>query len=189
MTNFKHRKGYGRTVKQFTVNVKNNVGEVIYTRELETGVIKNMGHFIHSVIDTLESVVMVDKYMDFGFGDMDLCCEVNGHLLNIEFKGNFVKLLKGKSQLTQAVNMAETSKVTTIFVEGTPDSPHRLFSVSHVPVFNDWNISRVNGIDGLNTYIRRWYDYVIKQKGVRGTDAYDKVEQLRNTLKKQLGRF
>lgn len=187
MAEFKLREGQDRTVKNFKVQVRDDNGTVIYTRKLETAVIRNVGHYVKTVLDTLDSMVVVDKYRDVGFGDMDMCAEVNGHLLNIEFKGNMKKVLSAKGQLRQAINMAETSKVTTIFVEGTPDNPQRLFSVSHVMCFNDYGIKPVNGIDGLNVYIEQWERYARKQKGIYKTDANEKYNELTRALEAQLG--
>lgn len=189
MAEFKLREGQDRVVRNFKVQVRDDNGSVIYTRQLETAVIRNVAHYVKTVLDTLDSMVVVDKYRDIGFGDMDMCAEVNGHLLNIEFKGNMAKVLNAKGQLRQAINMAETSKVTTIFVEGTPDNPKRLFSVSHVMCFNDYGIKPVNGIDGLNVYIEQWEQYARKQKGVRGSTANDKYNELTQALQLQLGGF
>lgn len=185
MAEFKHRKGQDREVQEVTVRLYNKAGNEIYSRTMESGVIKDFRNYVRTVLD---SMVIVDKYSDVGFGDMDMCTEVNGHLLNIEFKGNFEKLMKG-GQLRQAVNLAETSKVTTIFVEGNPDNPQRLFSVSHVVSFNDYEIHRVNGIDGLNVYIDQWAKYVRKQKGVHGTDVNEKLAELKKALQLQLDGF
>ena len=181
-TTFKHRAGKEREVKDFVVRLFDGKGNEIYSRTMETGIIKNMPHFISGILD---GAVMFDKYEDCGFGDLDMVCEINGHMLNIEFKGDMCKVLTAKGQLVQAVNMAETSKVTTIFVEGTPDNPKRLFSVSHVLCFNDWTVRKVNGIDGLNAYIKDWANYARKQ-GKCIAEARETVSKLQQVLESQL---
>lgn len=181
MAKFNHRKGEERNVRSFTVRLFDNAnGKELYSRVMETGVIKNMPNYLRTV---LEGLVMVDKYRDCGFGDLDMVCEVNGHMLNIEFKGDFNKLLKSKGQLIQAVNLAKTSKVTTLFVEGNPDNPQRIFSVSHVLTFNDYKIKQVNGIDGLNVYISEWEQYAKRQKRV---NTYEEIGELAGALEAQL---
>lgn len=181
MADFKHRAGKDRTVQTHIVRLYDGAGQEIYSRTFYTGVIKNFKNYLRTVLDTL---VMVDKYEDVGFGDMDMCVEVNGHLLNIEFKGSFEKVRY--QQIKQAVNLAETSKVTTLFVEGNPDNPQRIFTVSHVVAFNDSQIKPINGIDELNVYIRQWHKHVIKQR-VLTADAQKRATDLYESIKKQVG--
>jgi hypothetical protein len=184
MADFKHRAGVDRTVQEVTVRLYDKAGFEFYSRTMESGVIKNFKNYIRTVLDTL---VMVDKYEDIGFGDMDMCAEVNGHLLNIEFKGSFERV--GLAQIRQAVNLAETSKVTTLFVEGNPDNPKRIFTVSHVATFNESQIKDINGIDELNVYISEWQRYALKQKGVKGTEANKRATDLYTAIKNQVGGF
>jgi hypothetical protein len=179
MQKFIYREGTVRNPKTYTLTLTNEENEVMYERTMTTGIIKNMPHFIKTLID---GAVMFDCYED-GFGDLDMVNQTNGHMLNIEFKGNLHKLLKNVGQLKQAVNMAHTSKVTTFFVEGNSDEPKRIFTVSHFAELNDYTVRELNGIDGLNELIRQWKALVAKQPQI---DTRGEYEALKEALTQQL---
>lgn len=179
MPEFIYRAGAVREPKRYQLALTNEQGNVLYKRELISGIIKNMPHFISSLID---GAVMFDYYED-GFGDLDMVREHNGHMLNIEFKGNMHKLLKSVGQLHMAVNLAKTSKVTTFFVEGDSNNPKRIFTVSHFESLNNYTVREVNGIDGLNQLIREWVALVEDQGQVNTRDEYLKLKE---SLSKQL---
>lgn len=175
-----YRKGTVRVPKKYTVTLTNEEGKQLYKRDMVSGIIKNMPHFISSLID---GAVMVDEYLDCGFGDLDMVAEINGNMLNIEFKGNMHKLLKGDGQLSMAINMAETSNVTTFFVEGNSDNPKRIFVVSHFDELNDYTIKELNGIDGLNAFINEWQWLA---RNMPKISTADKLAELKQALKEQL---
>jgi hypothetical protein len=180
MAKFIYREGVTREPKGYTVTVTDAKGKQLYKRDFVTGIIRDFGNYIRTLI---EGAVMFDQYED-GFTDFDMVQERNGHLLNIEFKGDFKKLLEGGSQLVTAVNLATTSKVTTFFVEGDSDNPKRIFTVSHLLQLNKPEIVELDGIDGLNEYIRLWRKQAEVAPPLRNRN---RTEALRTQLLKQLG--
>lgn len=179
MADFIYREGTVRVPKEYKLQLTNEEGQVMYERTMVTGIIKNMPHFIKTLVD---GAVMFDCYED-GFGDLDMVNQTNGHMLNIEFKGNMHKLLKNVGQLKQAVNMAHTSKFTTFFVEGNSDNPKRIFTVSHFDDLNNYTVRELNGIDGLNDLIRQWKALATEEPAINTKNEY---LQLKDTLTAQL---
>lgn len=160
-------------MNNFTVTVTDGNGIAYKIGTFKNQFVRNPAHYVQSL---LESSVM---FNDFGkeFTDLDMVKEVNGYLLNIEFKQDLKVVIKNRGQLLLAINTAKVSKITTFIVEGTPENPRRMFSISPFRQLNEIKVIRLNGADDLKRKIKSWERAVRKLPGVNG-NKWDDVNNL-----------
>jgi hypothetical protein len=162
------RKGkYG--MNNFTVTVTDGNGAVYKVGTFKNQFVRHPATYVRSLLD---SSVM---FNGFGkdFTDLDMVKEVNGYLLNIEFKHDLRAVLSNRGQLLLAINTVKVSKMTSFFVEGTPENPRRMFSVSPFRPLNEIKVIQLNGADDLKRRIEGWERAVRKLPGVNGNKWED----------------
>jgi hypothetical protein len=164
-------------MNNFTVTVTDGNGTVYEVGNFKNQFVRNPVIYVKSL---LESSVMFNGYGK-DFTDLDMCKEVNGYLLNVEFKQDLKAVLKNRGQLLLAVNLAKVSSVCTFFVEGTPENPSRMFSISPFRPLNEIKVIRLNGADDLKRRIKSWERAVRKLPGVNG-NKWEDVNNLIATL-------
>lgn len=164
-------------MNNFTVTVTDGNGTVYEVGRFENQFVRNPVIYVKSL---LESSVMFNGYGK-DFTDLDMCKEVNGYLLNIEFKQDLRSVLKNRGQLLLAINTAKVSKMTSFIVEGTPENPSRMFSISPFRPLNEIKVIKLNGADDLKQRIKSWERAVRKLPGVNG-NKWEDVNNLIDAL-------
>lgn len=162
----------------FTVTVTDGNGTVHEVCTFENQYVRNPVHYVQSLLD---GAVM---FNDYGkeFTDLDCVKELNGYLLNLEFKHDLKAILKNKGQLLLMINTAKVSKTTHFVVEGTPENPRRMFSISPFRPLNEIKVIKLNGADDLKRRIKSWERAVRRLPGVTGNKWAD-VDNLISALK------
>jgi hypothetical protein len=164
-------------MNNFTVTVTDGNGTVYEVGNFKNQFVRNPAIYVKSL---LESSVMFNGYGK-DFTDLDMIKEVNGYLLNLEFKKDLKAILKNRGQLLLAINTAKVSKITTFITEGTPEDPRRMFSISPFRPLNEIKVIRLNGADDLKRRIKSWERAVRKLPGVNG-NKWEDVNSLIATL-------
>lgn len=161
-------------MKYFTVQVLDEVtGMAQEVGRFESHFLKNPAVYIQSLLDGAR------MFNDYGkdFTDFDMVKEVNGYLLNLEFKKDLRAVLKNFGQLLLMTNTAKVSNMTHFVVEGTPERPRRMFVISPFHSPRSVKITRLKNADDLKRRIAGWENYVRALPGVSGR-KWDDVNSL-----------